>query len=166
MLRVKNSSRTNPTIYVSGHFCMFAVQITVCIFSLKSLGLLTLHPPTVQDKVIKEMFFFTPSLIDLALRIKHRDTVQLLHDMLHGCEMRVQIDISLLRPCQPIYTVLSEWHANTVGHHGQKTGLNQAFYLSSFKIKFDFFCYKYFPFSNIYLLIFMLLVAYTLKSWY
>ena len=31
-------------IYVSGHYWMFAVQITECVFSLESLGLL--HPPT------------------------------------------------------------------------------------------------------------------------
>ena len=37
-------------IYVSGHYWMFAVQITECVFSLKSLGLLTPTHPQFRTK--------------------------------------------------------------------------------------------------------------------
>ena len=45
-------------IYVSRHYWMFAVQITECVFSLKSLGLLTpTQPPTVWDFFQKKHFW-------------------------------------------------------------------------------------------------------------
>ena len=47
-------------IYVSGHYWMFAVQITECVFSLKSLGLLP--PPTHSIGLFpkKNRFFLDP----------------------------------------------------------------------------------------------------------
>ena len=41
-------------LYVSGDFWMFAVQITECVFSLKSLGLLT---PT--DRLFRTKYYFS-----------------------------------------------------------------------------------------------------------
>ena len=50
--------------YVSGHFWMFAVKITECVFFTKKFRTFDPHLPIVWDKVLKKtVFFLTPSLI-------------------------------------------------------------------------------------------------------
>ena len=46
-------------MFFLGNFWVFAVKITECVFSLKSLGLLTPTYPSPK----KNRFFLTPSLI-------------------------------------------------------------------------------------------------------
>ena len=45
-------------IYVSGHFWMFAVKITECVFFTKKFRTFDPHLPIVWDKVLKKTVFF------------------------------------------------------------------------------------------------------------
>ena len=60
-------------IYVSGHFWMFAVKITECVLSLKSLGLLTPPTQSLGQSPKKRycfyhlLFMYTDELISLSI---------------------------------------------------------------------------------------------------
>ena len=57
----KNVIFSQNSMFFLGHFCMFAVKITECVFSLKSLGLLTPTYSQFRTKFFIDTFPLRPT---------------------------------------------------------------------------------------------------------